>query len=145
MTEPYPWVPTVRRHKEHFWKDVSNQRNFLDETARALGIKEVFCYVQVAACNKSQLSDWYRIPRKEVIKLGGASLFKEHTSLAAALRACYPEYGWYTSRFAASKGGRQPHGFWNRYENQKEFVELIEKELNIKQVTNRNNLPSPLM
>ena len=51
MTEPYPWVPTVRRHKEHFWKDVSNQRNFLDETARALGIKEVFCYVQV----KSQL------------------------------------------------------------------------------------------
>lgn len=67
------------------------------------------------------------------MKCGGTSLFKEHSSLVKALRAAFPEHKWHSSRFA-EVAGRQPRGFWNSIENQREYVEAMEKQLNIEQV-----------
>lgn len=80
-----------------------------------------------------QLSDWYSIPRKEVVKMGGGGMFSEYASLFEVLHDTYPEYDWKLERFIEE--GRAPPGYWNRTPLHAELLTKIGKELGIKEVT----------
>lgn len=104
--------------KKRSWKDISQQKAFLDELSQKLNIK--------------QKSDWYNVraydvkasakyPFIKVKENGGESLItnKYGGSLVKALMAIYPEYEWKPWKFI----GKIESEFWNSYENQKRFLD----------------------
>jgi len=44
-------------------------------------------------------SDWYRISRDQILKIGGSGLLAAFGSLGQALRYAYPEFNWIKSKF----------------------------------------------
>eukprot|EP01124_Arcella_intermedia_P030923 TRINITY_DN6874_c0_g1_i19.p1 TRINITY_DN6874_c0_g1~~TRINITY_DN6874_c0_g1_i19.p1 ORF type:complete len:242 (-),score=77.34 TRINITY_DN6874_c0_g1_i19:25-750(-) len=47
-------------------------------------------------------SDWYRVSRKQVLKIGGGSLFNAFRNLGEALQFAFPEIGWDKAKFSKS-------------------------------------------
>lgn len=89
-----------------------------------------------------QLSDWYSVSRKSVVKSGGRTLFSRYVSLDEALRAIYPEYAWESTRFA-EEGGKASNGFWNDPQNQRQILDKVGLELGVQQVHTSPPPPSP--
>lgn len=77
------------------------------------------------------MSDWYEIPRKEVVKRGGRAVLDIYPSLARALKENYPDYAWETSKFANS----QRPGYWAEPANLRALLEKIGQELDVQQVS----------
>ena len=93
--------------------------------------------------NFLQPSDWYNVARREVIQLGGRSLFtKERPSLRALLATAYPKYPWQPSAFILND--RVPKGSLTTPENQRAHLEKIGKKfLGINEVSLPHSLLLP--
>jgi len=103
---------------EGHWQDVNNQKQFFQRLSEELGIEE--------------LSDWYRVSRREVRRRGGWSLFTYYPSLGHALKANYPDYSWEPARFIEE--GTAPHGFWQNKTNLLDALNRTEAKLGIEKV-----------
>ena len=101
-----------------------------------LGVKQVRYdnnYNEKGLSFFSQLDDWYKITRKDVSRLGGKSLFYKYHSLAEVLTALYPNHAWHMQQFArATPKLSDPI-------EQRNALEEIGRQLNIKQVCTKNN------
>ncbi len=88
-----------------YWKDISNQRKFLESVATELNIL-AFSFLYEA--NIKEPRDWYFVSIKHIVERGGTGLLYHHNrSLMRALRAVYPDYSWNMSRFSyLSAAGR---------------------------------------
>ncbi len=70
------------------WKNISNQRQFLDHFAERHGIHGA--------------EDWYRVTLRQLYTEGGNGLLSHHGgSLIQALRSVYPQYSWTPWVFSA--------------------------------------------
>lgn len=78
-------------------------------------------------------TDWYRVSREQVIKVGGSALFKHHPSLESALRSTYGEHNWVSSRFI--EAGRVPRGHWDSSSKVREFLDMKKSDLGVQQVS----------
>lgn len=127
------------------WRDVPNQRDSLEQIGKELGVKEVFFFINSKATlyyssNRiyftifsSQLSDWYRITKKEVKQKGGEGLFYHFPSLEEALRVLYSDYPWESTRFVERKSSG-PLKYWHNQSNLLKALERAEKRMGIQQV-----------
>ena len=79
------------------------------------------------------MPDWYKVKRRDIMDAGGSSLFLFYPSLLAALKAVYPEYNWDASRF--SRRPPTAAGQWQTVEYQRKFLEGIQEQLGVTQVT----------
>jgi hypothetical protein len=77
-----------------------------------------------------KLSDWYRIKKSHVLEAGGLMLFSKYSSLEEALRDAYPDYPWQPSLFQPDTYRR----YWKDAKRRKERLEIIGKELGVKEV-----------
>ena len=96
------WDPLKfeRQTPNEYLDDVSRQREFLANLGAGLQITEAsFNMSNYPSNNRFQLSDWYKVQRKQVERVGKKSLFRSYPSLEAALRAIYPHYEWDSKQF----------------------------------------------
>jgi len=79
-------------------------------------------------------ADWYRVPRKEVIRRGGANIFYHHASFPDALKATYPEFNWEDSQFVTADD--TPRASWKSDADVLNALEAAEAKLDIRKVPN---------
>lgn len=127
----YDWLPWKFNKAHHnFWDDVNNQRKFMNWVGKEINIK--------------QLDDWYKVTSyvfdkfykkliclKDVIKLGGSRLLSLYNdSISKLLSTIYPQHEWLPWKFS-----KTPKYHWDSTKNQKEFMEWVSKQLNIKEMS----------
>lgn len=106
--EWHPWL--FNKVPVSFWRDGSNQRQFLDWAYKKLGY--------------SSMNGWYHLTSDEIKKLGGGHLQNTYGgSVTHLLQTVYPEHPWQTWKFDIV-----PRGFWKSRDNQKAFIADYEKE-----------------
>eukprot|EP01027_Heterolobosea_sp_BB2_P018918 GEZU01026579.1.p1 GENE.GEZU01026579.1~~GEZU01026579.1.p1 ORF type:complete len:601 (+),score=135.41 GEZU01026579.1:14-1816(+) len=98
-----------------FWKNINNQRLFMDKVAVDMQVKN--------------FEDWYSVSVKEIIARGGGPLLKDYyeNSMLLALQGIYPEHPW-----QEAGSPRALNGYWNDPKNQRNFLNRIAEELNVK-------------
>lgn len=97
-----------QERKDHgYWRDVKNQRVFLDELMRRLGY------------SSSHPVNWRSVTTLQIKQHGGARILDQYDSLFEALVQIYPEFNW--NVFQARK--QMPKHFWDDENNQRAFVE----------------------
>jgi hypothetical protein len=92
-----------------FWQDRTNQRQFLTEAGRRLGVKEVkstSLSIQQETDWVVKMSDWYNITQAQIRREGGEGLFSYYNSLSAALMAAFPDFEWESTKFVQSRSRR---------------------------------------
>lgn len=98
----------------NFWADPSNQKAFMVELAKKLGIR-------------SNLDKWYSVSIEDINKNGGRGLLKHFNgSPALMLQAMFPDHEWQAWRFNRLRGRGQLEA-----ESLKSFAEFIEKSLGV--------------
>lgn len=105
----YPWkfLPTPKS----FWKNLKNQRDYIDWLGKDLGI--------------SNMDDWYNTDTQKIHNRYGETILQSYGgSLYHALSAVYPDYKWLPWRFS-----KVPRGFWNSLDNQKWYADWLGKLL----------------
>lgn len=124
--------------QRYFWQSVPNQLVFIEGIAKELGIKEV---LSPSASHKrrsetqfflNKWSDWYNVPRQEVLKRGGQGLFLYYSSLAELLPKLYPAHPWDATKFVQST--IKPPGHWTKRENLFKLIDEAEVKLGITKV-----------
>eukprot|EP01114_Cavostelium_apophysatum_P001389 TRINITY_DN11199_c0_g1_i1.p1 TRINITY_DN11199_c0_g1~~TRINITY_DN11199_c0_g1_i1.p1 ORF type:complete len:588 (-),score=156.40 TRINITY_DN11199_c0_g1_i1:19-1782(-) len=118
MMSAYPeknWkIYRFRAVPSGYWNDASKHRNFFNDVAAELGIKNY--------------EDWYKVRAFTIKDLGGAGLLRHYSNcLAKALQTIFPDHDWKLWNFDIV-----PRGFWNDKANQLAFFEDIAKKLNVK-------------
>ena len=97
-----------------YWNDINNQRQFLDSISKDLKMKTH--------------DDWYKLTAKDIRNKGGYRLMQIYSgSLYKALQKIYPEHSWKLSEY-----DRVPVGYWTDVDIQKQFLESIFRELEMK-------------
>eukprot|EP01114_Cavostelium_apophysatum_P022575 TRINITY_DN8211_c0_g1_i1.p1 TRINITY_DN8211_c0_g1~~TRINITY_DN8211_c0_g1_i1.p1 ORF type:complete len:678 (+),score=129.47 TRINITY_DN8211_c0_g1_i1:83-2116(+) len=118
----HPWITWNFRLPLAFWNNEQNQLRFLKYLEKKLEIKDP--------------EDWYRFQVEDVLKFKGNGLISRYNhSLQKMLDHFYPGHDWKTWKFARVK----PF-FWDDRANQLEYIEWLEKELNIKQLDDWYNV-----
>jgi hypothetical protein len=111
-----------------YWSKLENQKKFINWAAEQLNIKEP--------------SDWYKITQKvrnfqenylhykDIDDIGGKSLLSNYYrgSPALLVTSIFPEYQLLPWKFDIC-----PKNFWNKMENQREFMNWAAQQLNIKE------------
>ena len=115
-----------------YWNDETNKREALAQIGKALGVSQVRNNKHFQAKCIVKLADWYGITRKQVEDNGGRTLFLQHTSLEDALRSCFPDFDWQTSRF--QEEGSTPRGYWNDDKAKRRLLDKIGRQLGVKTV-----------
>jgi hypothetical protein len=118
------------------WSDKNNQRKFLASIAPSLGIAEVrvnqsFDFIDLIYLSFIQPSDWYRISRRDVCRLGGRPLFNIYETLEEILKAVYPSVSWESNKFLHRPRTIYPPGYWKNKENLIKAIDNAEKQLGI--------------
>jgi hypothetical protein len=98
-----------------FWETEANQRWFLDWVEKELGF--------------TTWEDWYTVTSKMITDFGGKGLLSQYdNSLPTLVQKSYPQHAWLPWRFVE----RAPSIFWEDVEQQKQWLQLLSAELNIK-------------
>ena len=111
-------IPEKRRKNKGHWKDITHQKELLENVAQELGF--------------SDLDGWYNIKAKEVMKPNRLGSLLNHYyggSLIRALETIYPEKDWHPWLF-----GNTSRHFWQDEENVFKFMEWASKKLNIRKL-----------
>eukprot|EP01114_Cavostelium_apophysatum_P010240 TRINITY_DN23747_c0_g1_i1.p1 TRINITY_DN23747_c0_g1~~TRINITY_DN23747_c0_g1_i1.p1 ORF type:complete len:212 (-),score=32.79 TRINITY_DN23747_c0_g1_i1:90-725(-) len=108
------------RFPPNYWQNIKNQRQFMDELALKLDIK--------------QPSDWGCVQQKTVNESYGSGLLSEYgNSLPRLLKGVYPEIDWNPAWFPTSALS----SFKDSNADHRKFVTDLEKELGVKQKLER--------
>ena len=118
-----------------YWRDLSNQREFLQRIAPKIGVLQVcllFRRISILCKVNIKPEDWYRISRREISDYGGRHLWGYYKGPEDLLPAVFPEHPWDTSRFR--KPSRAARGHWNDLTRQRQLVDYVGRALGIKHV-----------
>jgi hypothetical protein len=110
------WLPWLFDHSQSsIWEDQETRRNYFDWLALQFKFDTP--------------EDWYGLKKTDILDRGGGRLLDDYYngSIARAICSIYPEFQWQPWRFT-----NVPSSFWRTLENQKIFMEWIEKKLEIK-------------
>ena len=101
------------------WKDKENQKSFLDEVAKLLGV------------DTSKAEQWHAIKAADIIAKGGKGILYHYGgSLSSALESIYPGYV-RPPESDAESGLRKARGHWKDVNNQRTFFDQAAKQLGI--------------
>jgi len=79
--------------------------------------------------SKSDFDAWYKIDKKSFCDVGGMRLLSKYgSSMWRLLSAVFPERKWLPFRF-----GRVPHDYWTSLDHQRDFLEFVAPQLNVKE------------
>lgn len=99
-----------------YWNDEESQRNYLIELGREMEVKE--------------WSDWYDVTIAEICEKGGSGLlFKYDNSPSKMITSLLNEHSWEIDKFT-----RRPKGYLGDLMKQRNYLEDLGKELNIKKM-----------
>jgi len=114
----FAWEPLhFPRAPRHHWESIENQRAFFMEIAQDLGFQA------------NDISSWYKIPKREILRRGGGAILEKHnSSLSLALQKVFPELAWDASKFS-----RAPRNHWSSLINQRNFIENVSRKLGFKE------------
>ena len=105
---------TSNRYETGHWDILENQRKFFINTAEALKFEKI--------------EDLVRLTQREINSLGGSSILSKYKgNLLLSLQTIFPDKKW--DSFARAS---QPNHFWDKIENQKEFLEYLFKKFGFK-------------
>lgn len=97
------------------WDVKENQREFMNWLGKELGFE--------------QMDDWYKLSLKEIQEKGGSTLaVKYENSPSKLMQSVYPQHPWILHKFRVTKG------YWDKKENQEQFMAWMGKELGVKQM-----------
>lgn len=91
--------------RQHYLRNLDNPSAYHPRTTDAYSWKSpalVRQYFETIGKSLSivQLTDWYRISRRQIDEQGGRSLYNKFDNLGAALQYAYPEFDWDLCQFA---------------------------------------------
>ena len=105
-----------------YWNDINNKREFMNWLGKQLGYQK--------------MDDWYNLHWKDIAKYGGWSLLMKYNgSPSQILQSVYPEHKWIIWMFNSVSTG-----FWDIKENQKEFMNWLQKQLGYSKLDDWYNL-----
>ena len=105
-----------------YWNDINNKREFMNWLGKQLDYQK--------------MDDWYNLHWKDIIKYGGWSLLMKYNgSPSQILQSVYPEHKWIIWMFNSVSTG-----FWDIKENQKEFMNWLQKQLGYSKLDDWYNL-----
>ena len=110
-----------------YWKDINNQKKFLDTISKDLRLKT--------------LDDWYEIPMKDLQdRIGFRLLSMYWGSLIQALQTIYPDHPWdITKLHKVSKG------YWNDINNQRKLFDSIGRRIGIERLDDWYNVRTTII
>jgi len=110
-----------KKRPNGFWKDVNNQRLFMNEAMKKLELKE--------------LDDWYSISANRLTKIGGSSLLRQYPTFMDLLSSVYPEHSW-----NPFKRSQVPHNYWKDVNHQRKWIHDLSNHLNITEINQWNQV-----
>jgi hypothetical protein len=101
-----------------YWKDLHNQRAYLDWIAEQLGMERV--------------EDWYHCSAQHVNAVGRHKIVQDlyGNSLVKALTTVYPEFTWHVWKFSE----KVPHSYWTHMQHQRLFFDWLAEQLDIREL-----------
>ena len=107
-------TPLLQQHKKPkgHWNKLLNQRQFFDELGKKLNI--------------TKPEDWLSVKKKEINDHGGYGILYHYSNVQQALEKIYPETDW-----NSLIPHRFPLGYWDDTENQRKYLDSIQKELKV--------------
>jgi len=109
------WFLNSPKVEMGFWKKKENRKQFLEELAVKLDIKEP--------------KDWGKVSKQQILENHGGSLLVMHNSLRKALSENFPEIEWNPEWFPNAP--KFESGFWNSTDNHRRFLVDLAKNLHI--------------
>jgi len=76
---------------------------------------------------ENDLDAWYKVDQKKLAAIGGEALLSKYGSMWGLLSTVYPERKWMAFRL-----GKVPYGYWNSLGNQRDFLEFIAPQVNVR-------------
>jgi len=108
-----------------------DHRILLDSIGAQLGVAQVRVTTYTGVTYQlQQLTDWLKIPRKEIETRGGRALLRRYHSLDHALRALYPTFDWPPTPATS----RRSRDHWLNPDNHKQFLDDLGQKLGVQQV-----------
>jgi len=95
------------------WSSLENQRKFMDNLGKKLGLHD--------------LDGWYSVSTKELSPHVGGLLKIYKNSISKLLGAVYPDYPWDVTKFA-----KRPMNYWLSLENRKQFLDEVAEKLGLR-------------
>lgn len=113
--EFFPWL--FQRTPQNFWDDRQNHVRFF----KYLGEQE--------GCREDSEEGWYKLTLKVIQDHGGSTLMqtKYQNSPFLALSSVFPNLSFLPWRF-----GHSPHRYWEKRENQKQFLNFLYHRLRMR-------------
>jgi hypothetical protein len=117
-----------------FWKDLNNQREFMNWVAVKLNVKEPSDWYSTSL-NVSSFGGKY-LSSKDIANVGGESLLRKYNnSPFLLLTTIFPELQLLPWKFAST-----PKNFWSNLDNQRKFMNWAAQQLNIKEPSDWYNV-----
>ena len=113
---------SVGRYPSNHWKQIENQREFMDRMKDKYQIK--------------QQSDWKQITWADVERHGGRTLRKMYCSFPGLLRVLYPEEK--IDDFEVRE--KLPQGFWDNPQHRHRFLERVKQHFQIQSLADWNQI-----
>jgi hypothetical protein len=102
-----------RNRDPSLWKNLKDQREFMDALGKKLGFQEI--------------EHWYKVTKKMIGENGGYSLLAKYEySVMALLQSVFPEHSWISHRFVQ----KTENSFWESKKNQVDFLDWVSQQLN---------------
>jgi len=110
----FVWDPLkFTKAPQKFWKEVANQKVYMDEVGRDLGI------------GSENMEGWYKVSNRDLLDRGGSRLLHQYGgSLLTVLSNIYPDVQWDPRKF-----GRVPQNYWEDIGNQRTFMDDLARML----------------
>ena len=101
----------LNTYPRNYWKDINNQKKYMMELGKELGIKQIEEWRNIQISNHPQLKYF---------------VGSYYNSYFDALETLFPDHKWEV----AALGSRVPKNYWKSNENQFDFMEKIRKKYN---------------
>lgn len=128
------WLPWrfSQRVETGYWDNTANQREFLDHLGKQLGFKE--------------MNDWYSITSQQIRKNGGSGLLtsKYKNLYSLLITSVYSQHSWIRTEFRSHQFKKMSKSklsvYWNKRENQMDFLHDLGNQLGLKQMEDWYNI-----
>ena len=102
----------VNKKKRNYWDDIDNQRAFMDDLGKKIGVK--------------RLEDWNGVAKKVVLEHSGAPMIRKYSNMQELLETIYPHHEWNVLDRKIV-----PRTFWKDSKNHRMLLDSVIKKLNL--------------